>query len=204
MYRFNRFRGVVVLVMMCILISGCKVIQQQVTEMQAFTKCQFRIASVNRVLLAGVDVQNVRGLSSLNLMQVASLTNAYLSKNLPLSFTLNVESKNPTTNQAALGGFDWQLLIDGQQFVSGNNPSRVAIGPNGGTVVIPMQMNLELFKALSGKSKDAVLNFGMALAGQNGQSSRVSLRIKPSFVINGYTYAFPNFIEVGKDFKALK
>jgi len=186
------------------LMVGCKAIQKQVSEIQAFTKCRFRIGSVNNIRLAGVDVQNVRTFNNLSVMNVATLTSAYLGKNMPLSFVLNIDGQNPGTTQAALGGFDWQLLIDGQQFLTGNNPTRVTIAPNGGTTAIPMQINLELFKALSGKSKDAVMNFGLALAGQNGQSSRIALRIKPSFIVNGYTFALPNYVEIGKDFKPLK
>jgi len=191
------------LLLALVLVSGCQVLQQRIAELRSFSQCKFRIGSVSNIRLVGVDVQRINSINSLNFGQVASLTAAYLSKNIPLSFTLNIEAQNPTPQLAAIGGFQWVLLIDGHQYLTGTNPSRVSINPNGGTAAIPMQINLELFSALSGKSKDVLLNFGMALAGTNGQSTRIALRIKPTFIINGYVVDYPNFIEIGKDFKAL-
>jgi hypothetical protein len=137
-------------------------------------------------------------------VQGASIAAAYLSKSMPLTFNLNVEGKNPTSGNAALNGFDWILLIEGQEMLRGNQPNRMTIAPNGGVSLIPMSLQLDLYKALNGKSKDAIIKFGTALAGSNNEPAKVKLKLKPYFIVSGQNLAWPNYIEISKDFKALK
>lgn len=194
--------SVICLMALPMLFSGCAALKKQLGELQNFSKCQFRIRQVANIQLAGVNVQNIRRVTDLNLSQAASLGAAYLQKSMPLAFDLNVQGRNPTSGNAALNGFDYVLLIDGQEMLRGSQPQRFSMSPNG-TAEVPMRIQLDVFRLLSGKSKDALINFGLALANQNGEPARVKLRFKPYFVIAGQNYPWPSFIEIGKDFKSL-
>jgi len=183
-------------------LSGCKEIQKAVTQTQALTNCEYKIANVSNTALAGVPFQNVKSLRDLNLMNAAALGSAYLNKNMPLSFNLNVAIKNPSAQEAAFSGMDWILLIDGKEYLNGAVNQRLSISPNGGSASLPMNISLNLFQVLSGKSKDNIINFASALSGADGTSSRITMKIRPSFAIAGRVYKWPSFFNINKDFKS--
>ena len=80
--------------------------------MNNLTKCDFRLESVQHLNLAGVNVQNVKKVSDLNMLDAANLAAAISSQKFPLDFTLNIEAKNPNTAAAGMSQIDWILLID--------------------------------------------------------------------------------------------
>jgi hypothetical protein len=183
-------------------LSSCKEIQKAIQETEALTKCQYRIATVNNIQLAGVPFQNVKGVKDLSLANAAALASAYLNKNMPLTFNLNVAIKNPTTQNAAFSGMDWILLIDGTEYLNGVVSDRISIAPNGGTSNLPVNIHLNLTQLLSGKGKDQLLNFASALSNADGTSTRITMKIRPSFTVAGQNYKWPNHFVINKDFKA--
>ncbi len=180
-------------------LTSCDVLQQ-VAEMAAFTKCQFRLSTVENLSLAGVDVQQKKKLSDLTFTDAARVTSAFATGTLPLSLTLNVQVKNPNAAQASMNKLEWILLIDGIEMVSGVNQNRVNVPANGGVATLPLRISVDLNKALSGKSKDAILNFGFNLAGLGNQPTRITLKAKPSIVVGNQTLDYPGYLSVENEF----
>jgi hypothetical protein len=168
--------------------------------MNNLTKCDFRLESVQNLNLAGVNVQNVKKVSDLNMFDAANLASALSSQHFPLDFTLNIEAKNPNTAAAGMSRIDWILLIDDMEMTRGILDQQVTIPANNGTTVIPMQMHIDLQKALSGKSADAVINFGMNLAGAGNKPTRFTLQMKPTITVGGFPVAYPGYLNVKTEF----
>jgi hypothetical protein len=179
--------------------SSCEILEQA-SQVANLTKCEFRLKSVDQMRLAGVNIQQVDQLSDLNFIDAARITAAATSGNLPLNFTLNVEAKNPNGAAAGLNRLDWILLIDDIQMVSGVNEQNVQIPANGGTAVIPLTIGVNLKEALKGKSADAIANFGLNLAGAGNKPTRITLKAKPSIMVNGRSIAYPGYLTVENEF----
>ena len=150
--------------------------------------------------MAGINVQNVKNVSDLSITDGAKLMAAVAGNSLPLTFTLNLEAKNPNATSAGLTAMDWIMFIDNIEMTRGKLARSFTIPANQGTSVIPIQMNIDLKKALKGKSLDAIANFGLNLVGQGNQPTRMALKIKPSITIGGSPLSFPDYITVKKDF----
>jgi hypothetical protein len=180
-------------------LTSCDVMQQ-VSQMNNLTKCDFRLESVQNLNLAGVNVQNVKKASDLNMFDAANLAAALSSQQFPLDFTLNIEAKNPNTASAGMSQIDWILLIDDMEMTRGILNQQVTIPANNGIAVIPMQMHVDLQKALSGKSADAVINFGMNLAGAGNKPTRFTLQMKPTITVGGFPVAYPGYVNVKTEF----
>ena len=180
--------------------SACDILDQA-RQVAMLSKCEFRLSSVDQLKLAGVNIQQVKKLSDLSLLDAAKITTAAVSgSSLPLNFTLNVEVKNPNAGSAGLTKLDWILFIDDIQMVSGVNEQRVQIPGNGGTGTIPLTIGVNLKEVLKGKSGDAIANFGLNLAGAGNKPTRITLKAKPTIMVGSQYIAYPGYLTVQNEF----
>lgn len=179
-------------------LSSCDVIQQA-TELTSFAKCKFKINTVENVKLSGVDVMKIKNYSQLNFMDIAKLSSAVTSGNMPLNFTLNLKVNNPNQKQAAMNKLDWILLIDDIEMNRGMVSQCIEI-PAGGNAVLPLQMSMNLKEVFKGKTLQSLVNFGMNLVDASGKVTRIKLKAKPTVVVAGHSIAYPEFITISNDF----
>lgn len=181
-----------------ILSNSCGVIEQ-VGEMKAFSRCEFRLASVSNIALAGLNIEDMDSYSDLGLMDAAMITTAVAKGELPLSFTLNIDMYNPNDNDAALNKLDWILYIDDIEMLSGTTDQRILINP-GATTQMPLKTAVNLMDVLSGKSPEAIMNFGFNLAGVGNRPTRFMLKARPTIMVGNTPVSYPGYITVRQEF----
>lgn len=179
--------------------SSCDVLQQ-VSQMANLTRCQFRLTEVQQLTLSGINIQNIKKTSDLNIMDYGKLINAVATNNFPLDFVLNLEAKNPNPSPAGMNKLEWILFIDDIEMTRGNLNRQISIQGNNGVSVIPLNMHFDLKKVLANKSADAIVNFAMNLAGAGNQPTRFMLKVKPTINVGGVDLAYPDFINVKTSF----
>lgn len=184
----------IVLLPAFMLLSSCSVLQEA-GKFANIVNCRFRLESVKQLTLAGVNVQRIQKLSDLTLADGAKLATAVATSHFPLTFTLNTEVSNPNASSARMTQFDWILLIDDIEMTAGTVNNSYTI-PAKGSSIIPMQMNIDLKKALSGKSADAIINFGLNLAGSGNEPTRFTLKVRPTIAVGTYSITYPNYLTV--------
>ncbi|MGI6321144.1 MAG: hypothetical protein ACOXZK_09390 [Bacteroidales bacterium] len=192
MRKLNLFALMALLLM---LIPSCNELKQ----LQNLSKCQFRLNSIEDIRLAGVKLQNVSDIKQISLLDVGKLTTAYVANSFPLSFKLNVDAKNPNDKPAAMTALDWILLIDDIQMTEGLVNNRYQI-PAQGVTSIPMDFNFDLKKVLSGRSKDAIINFALNLAGVGDKPTRLTLKAKPTVNVGAIPITYPGYLSVKTNF----
>jgi hypothetical protein len=156
--------------------------------------------SVTDTKLAGVNIHGIKNYTDLNFAQIGKLTAAYLSGNVPLSFNLNLEAKNPNPAEAVLAKFDWILLIDDIQTATGTNNQEYQIPGNAGTQIIPVSISVNLLDLLTDETKNSILNFGFNLADSGNKPTRIGFKIKPTINLNNIPITYPGYIELGTEF----
>jgi len=181
-----------------VLVSGCALLDQ-FTQMKAFSKCKFRLVSVENTSLAGIQIQGKRSVRDFGVRDALKFAAATAGRTLPLEFTLNIEVNNPNTETAAMNRLAWILLVDGQEMTRGELGQRVEIAP-GGASPLPIQIGLDLRQALSGQSKEAMINLAFNVAGEGTHPTRITLKAKPSIMVGGQSIDFPDYITVNTEF----
>lgn len=181
-------------------LAACDALKQAAGSAVALTQCEYNYNSIAGLSLAGVKVQDVASMSSLNLLDAARLTAALASigspnSGLPLQFTLNLDVKNPCTQSAAISALQYILEIDDIEMTGGTLDQSFSV-PAGGTSQLPVQLSFDLKKVMTGQSADAVKNLAMNFAGLGTAPTNVRLRLKPSMTVAGQTIASPTFIPV--------
>ncbi|HEX7412111.1 MAG TPA: hypothetical protein VF298_08235 [Bacteroidales bacterium] len=194
-------KRLLVLFVITLTLSSCDVVKQ-VKQMGMLAKCDFRLKTIENTNLAGVNIQHIQKLSDLNFIDAARISAAMAGKELPLTFTLNVEARNPNTSQASIQRIDWILFIDDIEMANGTNTEQIIIPANQGIVLIPLQISSDLKKSLTGKSGTAILNFGFNLAGAGNAPSRITLKAKPTILIGSFPLSYPGYITVTQEFSS--
>jgi len=183
-------------------LQSCGIIQQlleQTQQLATFTKCEFKMKTLTNTKLVGLDIQNKKKFSDFKFMDAANVTKTLLSGNLPLSFQLNIEAKNPNQKIAAMQKIAWKLYIDDILMTTGNVNKAISIPP-GGTENLPIQIKLDLKELLKKETKTAILNFGFNLADAGNYPTRVRLDIKPTINISGTPIEYPGYFTLKKEF----
>ncbi|MEO8451466.1 MAG: hypothetical protein ABI647_16855 [Gemmatimonadota bacterium] len=172
--------------------SGCATLQQ----FAALRQVDFRLASVGGGRLAGVDVSRVRSYSDLSGTDLGRLALAAARREMPLEFTVNIEGLNPAENKvtARMVRLQWVLLLQDKETISGVIDQPIAFPP-GRPAIIPMTMQLDLFKFFSGSARDLV-NIALDAAGPGAQGTRVSLRAVPTIDTPLGRISYPNPITI--------
>ncbi|MBC7920942.1 MAG: hypothetical protein H7Z75_07590 [Ferruginibacter sp.] len=179
-------------------------VARQLNELKNFARCDFRLKTMENTTLGGVDVQQVRSVSDLNLLQAGKIAAAYAGGSLPLDFILNVDVKNPNASPAAMNRMEWILLIDDVEITNGNLTDRIEIAPNSGITTLPIRIRADLRKALTGKSSESTINFGLNLVGSGNRPSRLTLKVKPSIMVGNTAINYPGYLSVGNEFGGAK
>ena len=178
-------------------------VQKQLSALANLARCEYRIANLANINLAGVNITGKSSISQLSLTDVTRLAAAYASGAMPLNMTLNLDVKNPNSGPAALSRMAYKFRLDGQEMTTGNLNSGFSVAANA-TNTLPVGLNFDVKSLLAGKSKDALLNLLLNMAGQSSNPTMVGMSIKPSFNVAGQVVDFPNYFDVNTSFTAGK
>ncbi|MBO7576567.1 MAG: LEA type 2 family protein [Bacteroidales bacterium] len=167
----------------------------QVSSIANLVNCEFNLKNVNNVSVAGVNVKNLTS-GNLSATDVVKLVAAYQSKQVPLSMDMNINIKNPTEHKASLTAMDWILAIDGTDVANGASNRTYTINSKK-TTTVPLGVSTDLGQLFSKKGVDALKNFASSFT-NDGTSSKIGLRIRPSMTVGTSQVPFPNYIKLEK------
>ena len=177
-------------------LASCDVLTQ-VAQMANVANCTCNFNIVNQIQMLGVNLSKGMTKENLNVSQLLALTNAIMSRSLPVSFNVNVNVNNPNSIAASMTKMDYILTLNGKQVVSTTMNQAVSVPANSSNVV-SIPVTTDLFQLFSGESADAIVNLAFKLAGAESNPVNVGLKVKPYININGQQLAYPDYITMNK------
>ena len=177
-------------------LTSCGVLTQ-VAQMATFANCNFTFNNVNNIQMLGINLNKGMTKQDLNVSQLLALTNALMSKSLPVSFNVNVDVRNPNAIAASMTKMDYIVSLNGKQIISTSLNNSVNV-PANSTNTITIPITTDLFQLFSGESADAIVNLAFKLAGASSNPVNVGLQVKPYININGNQLAYPDYITMNK------
>jgi hypothetical protein len=168
-----------------------------VAQVANFANCTFDLKNINNIQMLGVNLNKGMTKESLNVTQLLTLTNAIMSKTLPVTFNVNVNVSNPNAIAAAMSKMDYIVSLNGKQVISTTMNQSVNVPANSNSVVT-IPITTDLFQLFSGESADAIVNLAFKLAGASSQPVNLGLKVKPYISVNGQQLAYPDFITMNK------
>lgn len=171
------------IISLVLILNGCSVYETIVN----LSRLQFKLGDVNGFSVNGINISNKSKLEDFNPVDIVMLTTTFASGELPVSFTLNVEAKNPNDGtggyartDATLKSFPWRLSIDNTQTVTGNIANPVSVPGTGEITNIPIKIEMDLIEFFRNEGFDSLINLVLTLGGREGSSSRLTLIADPT------------------------
>ena len=188
----SKIKKTLIILFVTLGLASCDVLNQ-VAQMANFANCTFNFNSVNQIQMLGIDLSKGMSKESLNTIQLLSLVNAISNRQLPVSFNVNVDVKNPNSIAAAMTKMDYIISLNGKQVISTSMNNAINVPANSSSVVT-IPITTDLFQLFSGESADAIVNLAFKLAG----ASSDPVQVKPYININGQQLSYPNYITMNK------
>ena len=171
-----------VLLVTCLLTS-CSVYETIVN----LSRLQFKLGDVNKFTVSGIDITHKKKLNDFTALEALKLSSVFASGELPVSFTLNIEAKNPndgtggyTKTDATINSLPWRLLIDDKETIAGNIASPVTVPGTGEISLIPIKIDLDLMQFVKSQGYESILNLALAMGGREGSAARLTVFADPT------------------------
>lgn len=169
-------------------------------ELTALKDCEFRVGTMENPVLAGVDISRIVTVKDYSLEQTGKITKSILQGTLPLSFTLNIEVKNPNKINASLNRLGYIAYIDKTEIASGSMEEQIVIPAGGGIATIPLKVETDILDLLKKEPINTLLNYTLNLADNGNRPVRVSVKIKPWIKIGVREFEYPGYLTITQDF----
>jgi hypothetical protein len=151
------------------------------------SRLQFKLGDVTNFNVSGIDITNKSQLKDFTALEALKLSSVFASGKLPVSFTLNIEAKNPNDGtggyaktDATVNSMPWRLLIDDKETITGNISSPVTVPGTGELALIPIQIDIDLIQVIKNQGYESLLNLILALGGRESSAARLTVFTDPT------------------------
>jgi hypothetical protein len=157
-------------------LSGCATLR----EVAALHKVDFSLGGVSDPALAGVSLKDIQSYRDIGFLDAGRLALALASRDLPLTFVLQVRAENPADNTvpARFVGMAWTLFLQDKETISGVVDQHVILQP-GKPQDVPIVVGLNLMDYFDGGIRDLV-DLASSLIGKDGSSTSIRLEVTPT------------------------
>lgn len=174
-------------------------VSKQAQLLTALKNCQYRVSSISNAKVAGTNISGLLGQSDLNVASLPGLAMGFLSKNIPLNATLNLEITNPTATEAAISQFDYKILVNNTDLAEGT-VNQSAVIAQGQKTIVPVSIRTNVYSLLTNQD---ILSDIMKAAKKNPKNNEslglLTLKIRPTFMIGNTPFKYPGYITISKD-----
>ncbi len=163
--------------------------------MEKLKNCEFRIERIDNISVDGINMRNIHSISDLGMANAAKLIGDLSSGSLLSEFSIFVSVNNPNKELAAMEKFEYIILLDDKETVSGNSNDRVEI-PGNKSIEFPVSARVNLSELLKQNSMSAIMDLANTLNKENAIGKRVKIKVKPYIRIGKKVMKYPGFIEI--------
>ncbi|MBN2572250.1 MAG: hypothetical protein JXA68_08990 [Ignavibacteriales bacterium] len=163
----------------------------------------FKLNSIADFRVSDISISSKSSYSDFSPIEIIKLTSDIASGKLPIKFILNVDAKNPNDgtggsprSNITIESFPWKLFIDNKQTIAGNIGSPISVPGVGESTVIPLTLELDLFKFFSNNSLESLLNIALKLGGSQGKPTDLQLIADPVLGTPIGDLKYPNEITI--------
>jgi hypothetical protein len=198
-YLIKRAAAILTLLLLVISETGCSAYVTIVN----LSRLEFKIDSVDNIELAGIPLKSKLSINDFSTLETLKLSTAFVRNTLPLTFTINVDAKNPNDGtggyprtSATIVSFPWKLFLDDKQTVTGNINSEVAVPGTGEATNIPIKVTIDLVQFFKDRGYQGILNLALNIVKESSTPSKITLYAQPTVGTQLGNIKYPKEIKI--------
>lgn len=192
-------RRLISLLLLISLLGGCSVLK----TLENVSRLKYKIHSAVGYKVLGISIDNKKSIKDFNSLEMLKLSSGILKGSLPLTFSLNIEAKNPNDGSGGypqtdltLESFPYKLFINDKEIITGDIDSPVLVPGKGESTLIALNIEFDIAKSFKEKSLDDILSLLLNLGGVGGSTSNIKLLVRPAIGTPIGKINYPNEITV--------
>jgi hypothetical protein len=164
------------LLLVALCLSGCAALQQ----FAALSQVDFQFDRVSDVRIAGVAVSGKSGYSDLGVVDIARLSAAVASHNVPIDLVLHIRGTNPASNSvtARMIELGWTFFVEDRELVAGKLTESYVFEP-GTPTDVPLSVHFNAWNQ-SGGGAQSLFELALAIAGVEGYRKEIRADLVPT------------------------
>ena len=150
------------------------------------SRLKYKIYSATDYKIIGITIADKKSLKDFHSIELLKITAGLVKGNLPLTFLLNIEAKNPNDGNGGFArtdlnivSFPWRLYLNEKEIVQGNIAEPVFVPGKGESVIIPIKIEFDVAKSFKEKSIDDILLLILQAGGAHGSTSNLKMIARP-------------------------
>lgn len=175
-------KKLIIIVLLTSLVLSCSVYKTMVN----ISRLKFKLSGVSDFHLNGMDISDKGTLKDFGAVQIFQLTGAIAKGEVPVSFNVIVEAKNPNDGNGGfpptditIKRFPWKLFINGKETISGSIDKPVEVPGVGKTNLIRFHAKLNLLKFIRTNGLGEVINLVLKLGGKKSDPTSLKIVAEP-------------------------
>ena len=179
---FKPFIQLILILFLFPFFSSCSVYQ----TISNISRLKYKIFSAKDYKIIGISIADKKSLKDFHSIELLKITAGLVKGNLPLTFLLNIEAKNPNDGNGgfertdlSIASFPWRLFLNEKEIVQGNIAEQVFVPGKGESVIIPIKVEFDVAKSFKEKSADDILLLLLKAGGVHGSTSNLKMIAKP-------------------------
>jgi len=166
-----------------------------ILQMEKLKNCEFRIERIDNINVDGIEMRNIHSINDIGLANAAKLIGDLNKGSLLSEFSIIISVNNPNKEMAAMEKFEYIILLDDKETVTGSSNDRVEI-PGNKSIEFPVSARVNLSELLKQNSMSAIMELANTLNKENAIGKRVKIKVKPYIRIGKNVMKYPGFIEI--------
>ena len=186
------------LILLSLLNLNCSVFETMVNV----SRLQFKLGKVEKINLGNIPIGNKSKLNDFPPVDLLKLSASFINGEMPVSFILNIQAKNPNDGtggyaktDAQIKSFPFRLFIDNRETISGNIDNPVTV-PGTGEIIIPVKINFDLIKFFKDKNYESLINLALNLGGSESSSSTITAYAQPTITTPLGDVTYPEELKI--------
>lgn len=178
----NPYKLLIIFFVTLSILSSCSVYQ----TISNISRLKYKIYSATDYKIVGVTIADKKSLKDFNSIELLKISSGFIKGDLPLTFLLNIEAKNPNDGNEGFArtdlnitSFPWRLFLNEKEIIQGNITEPVFIPGKGESVIIPVKVEFNVAKSFKEKNMDDILLLLLQIGGVQGSTSNLKMIAKP-------------------------
>ena len=179
----------------CILFISTLFQCSSLLQIEKLKNCEFRLERIEGMSIDGINLSRMRSFNDLGFINATKILQDLSKGFLPSEFTIIFSVSNPNKTMASMEKFEYIIMLDETEIVTGSSNDRIEIPANGSTE-FTLTAKADISKLLKQNSIAALMELANSMNKENAIENRVRIKVKPYIRIGKKLLKYPGFIEI--------